>query len=668
MALESWVLDSIPLTSGNFLMMELKADPPKAKPEWIAGADSEWATLRGEPNHENREFVMKLRIPATAAANMDAALDLVASIRDKLRKASRQTDGIALVWTPNGSARSRTFDVLHGEITELPIDKDGEGGQWFKGLPIFALTMTAKPAWYDTTETLTSTSTAALPVGTIDVTGVGGDIPALARLIVTDNATQSRRDVEWGLENRNYNAGLSFIIDSDSMTLLTGTQTTRTGAYDPNATGNNIIRAAAVLPSPTAVCATGAQSHIGTFRIWARCWVNTSEQRVRLAWRYGDNRYTNNTWATPPLATGWVEIDLGTITIPTVLAGTQTWDGRIEVYDGGTGGLSLDIDYLRMTPAGEGYGRARSVFAYAAGTVAGYDNFSGLGTSVLNARVATLGGTWATSGATTDFVGFTHAVGGPLITRATTADAGARYAILGATNYTNVEVSYLTSLSAQPDFTGGFMEQTVLARYVDASNWAGLFLYRTTTNHSLSLVVNVAGSLETVDLKYKIAPYAGLILTIVVYTSGVVVGRMSDASGNLLQELYAVHSALATGGALATGKPGLRETTSYTGGSTTTRYYDSFQVATPAAEQVVINSTRSIQFRHDDTIRLDSTGAIYGRPQSYRGGRFLVPPGSSRIAVASRRVDLAAGPADNITDSTTLQVGWRARGLVVPRV
>ena len=42
--------------------------------------------------------------------------------------------------------------------------------------------------------------------------------------------------------------------------------------------------------------------------------------------------------------------------------------------------------------------------------------------------------------------------------------------------------------------------------------------------------------------------------------------------------------ALATGGTLDDGKPGFVDFGAYTGGSTTTRYYDNFQVSTPAAE------------------------------------------------------------------------------------
>jgi hypothetical protein len=90
-------------------------------------------------------------------------------------------------------------------------------------------------------------------------------------------------------------------------------------------------------------------------------------------------------------------------------------------------------------------------------------------------------------------------------------------------------------------------------------------------------------------------------------------------------------------------------------------------VSTPAVEPIVLNSAQSMQFRHDGVIRYDSGGTFVGQPPSYRGSRVTFPPGVSRVAVAGRRVNLDSAVDDNVTDSTTVQVGTRDRGLVVPR-
>src|SRR4029079_15250408 len=137
-----------------------------------------------------------------------------------------------------------TFKVLSGEITGLPVSMDGDDAGWFKNSPVLEVTLTCQPFGYGT-ETVGSGTSSATPFVTVTLASVLGDVPAEGRLIVTDAATQARRYMEWGLENRYYDPATSLLVDSDSMTVTGtgGSQTTTSGAYDPNATGNNVIRA-----------------------------------------------------------------------------------------------------------------------------------------------------------------------------------------------------------------------------------------------------------------------------------------------------------------------------------------------------------------------------------------------------------------------------------------
>ena len=108
-------------------------------------------------------------------------------------------------------------------------------------------------------------------------------------------------------------------------------------------------------------------------------------------------------------------------------------------------------------------------------TYAGSDSFTSTTVgNVLNARVAPLGGTWATSGsAAGDFL---FADAGAVLTeeaikRNVKDTTGPRFAILGSTNYTSIYVSmaqYIEGLTAPPNeqSTSG-----VMARYVDGSNY-----------------------------------------------------------------------------------------------------------------------------------------------------------------------------------------------------
>lgn len=656
-------------------MEELDLTPPASKPDWVAGADSEWQALADIPKHENRKITLKVRVAPDAGLTQDQAFDELGSLIDRVRSAQSDVDGVAMQWTPTSSARSVIFDVLNGDFTGLPIDWQTDPG-WFLGWPFLNLELTCKPYWRDSVETVTSATTAATPVVSMEVTA-GGDVPALGRIIVTDNATQTRRDVEWGFESEaTYNSATSLTLDSDNLVTsgFAGTGTTRSGAYDPGASGNSVIRASTVLTTPIAVCGTGAQSHIGSYRVWARCFFARQTQAVRLAWRVGDGPYAVNAWAVKPdtIDSQWAEVDLGTITVPELPLSTQRWDGRIEAFENApytaTPG-ALDVDYLRLTPTRDGYGRATAPFAYIPGTaINAYDEFTGA-TSTLSGRSAPVGGSWATSGSTTDFTQTNLGTAGDAEARSTTGDTGSgRWAILGSTNYTDTEVRFRCGLSVVPGFATGSIVQTVVARYVDSSNWLTLDYTRTTSYHTLNLVQSVAGLIKTIAWQYVPMQWSSIILRLIAYASGFAVGQMVDITGTTVLNQIAAYSAdLKTGGALDDGKPGIRDFSAYTGANTAARIYDGFAAATPAPEPVVLNSGQSMQFRDDGLLRYNSNGTYVGQPPSYRGTRVTFPPGTGRVAVAARRVSLSAMSDDNVTDSTTIQVGVRDRGLVVPR-
>jgi hypothetical protein len=189
--LEALTLDGLALNdTTNFIMESLTMPPPRQRPEWLTAADSEGGTLARNPLHENREIGIRVRVAQLATT--DLALAKVATLVDKLQKASKTPDGVALTWTPAGGTLTRTFDVLSGEITGMPITWDGADAGWFYRMPVLDITLTAKPYWRGS-EVTTSTASTTTPFVTLEVANVPGDIPALGRLIVTDSATQNRR-------------------------------------------------------------------------------------------------------------------------------------------------------------------------------------------------------------------------------------------------------------------------------------------------------------------------------------------------------------------------------------------------------------------------------------------------------------------------------------------
>jgi hypothetical protein len=675
MATESWVLGGVILTSGTFTLMSLEADPPRARMDWIAAADSEAAALFRRPLHENRTFTMKLRV--TPQASMDTALDKVGLLVDKLQAASATPAGVALVWTPAGSTRARTFTVLAGQITGLPIALSGDGYSWLLSSPIVTIELTCHPYWLGT-ETLTSTASSSTPFVTLEIPSVTGDVPALGRLIITDTATQSRRHVEWGLEGPlTYNNATSLLVDSDDMvtTGFAGAQVVAGGVYDPNATGNNAIQATLYAGQTVAVCGTGNLSHIGVFRVKGRVYSTSSLNTFRLSWRAGDGPMNTNAWVSTPGDADWFEVDLGTITVPAAVIGSQRWTGQIEVFGGPavTGPGFAFVDYLTLIPVSDGYGKARASYSYQPGVVVGYDAFvSTTAGNALNARVAPIGGTWATSGDATDLVfddNFDLSAGGDAvesIIRSTSAvETTGRFAILGATSYTDVQIDARARIGTNSAGTSNF-RQALVARWTDASNHLRLMVPGPSGGNTRIETVIAGAVVSLASSSWTRAQSTSYRLRMVAFASGRVIAQVMSDSGAVLVQLDGNSSALATGGTLQTGKPGLMDMTIAAVGALGRRF-TAFAVSTPTAEPIAIYSGKNMQVRYDDVLRQDSAGTYSGRPQSYRGGRFLVPVGTSRVLVKARRNDIETVTDANFTDATQIQVGWTPRGLAVPR-
>ncbi|MBA3297062.1 MAG: hypothetical protein H0U19_09010, partial [Acidobacteria bacterium] len=469
---ESLILDGLQTNDAvTYSLESLSLPVPKKRPEWVGGGDSDGAILGREPLYENRTVQCRVRVEPQAT--MDLALAAVATLQDKLQEAER--GGIDLQWTPADSTKTYTLRVLMGEIDELPIVVQGDDAGWFVKAPVASFSLTCAPFGYGA-EVLGTPVTSTLPVVTVELAGVAGDVPAEGRLVITDNATQARRHVEWGLESRHYptTAPPGLILDSDSLvtTGFSGAGATQAGAYDPNATSPSVVLAT-LYDRPTAICGTGAQPHVGTFRVKARVWATSTDAKVRLTWQDGDGPYRSNTWVGVPLVDGWTELDLGVITINVTQAGTQRWTGRIDAY-GEAAASSLYVDYLALVPAGEGYGLARATPSGVTGTLAATDTLaSGTAGAVLDLRAAALGGSWSTGGASTDWALVATATG-VIMARSAISDSNYRRASLGTTNYTDTQVSCNVT-TAIGTSTSAFIRTGVIARYVNSLNFLAFF-------------------------------------------------------------------------------------------------------------------------------------------------------------------------------------------------
>lgn len=648
--LEGLVLDSTLDLNGSGLTLEsLSIPPPPKRPEWADGADVDGAALIRDPLFSNREITVKVRVGPLAT--MDLALASLAAISKKLEETEQWPDGLPLTWTPATSTSTITFYVLSGAVDGLPVELTGEDAGWFVRSPVVTLKLTCKPFGYGTEVVLSGVSGSG-PFVTVTVPSVPGDVPAEGRLVVTDTSAQSRRYVEWGLEQRYYNSATSLAVDSDAMvtTGFGGTQTTRTGAVDADATGNNVIRVAALQPTVTAVCGLGNLAHVGTFRVKCRVWASAAGAKVRLSWKDGDGPLRSNAYATPPAVGVFSETDLGIVTIRPTPLGTQQWTGQIEALTT-VSGVSIDIDQITLVPVGEGYGRARGQVIQQVGALVAADDFAGSG--ALNARSAPVGGSWASTGSTTDF-----AVGSGKLSRATTSDASPRIAVLGSSMTGGVQVAGDLDGST---YSGPGPRVGLIARYVDASNYLLVYADSNTIDpfQILTLQKVVAGVSTVLASGTQFVPPATVTL---------IVG--ADGTWTLLSSTYGTSQSgndpvLATGGALAGGKVGVYDYNSTA--SARTRIVDNFAASSIPPSPPALYASRAVEFRSDGTaIRQDPTGAYYGPVPAYRGSRFVIPPAgdknrTSRILVKADRNDLETAADEPLGDGITVQVRYTPR-------
>lgn len=671
MANEALTLDGLSLNdaASGWYLESLEMPPPRKRAEWVQSADMDGSALVRDPQFENREITVRLR--HVQQASMNLALDKIAALVDKLEESERQEHGLAMTWSPADSTRTVTFYVLSGEIDGMPIITSGEGVGWFQKSPTLSVKLTCKPFWYGT-EVVLSQVTGTTPVIATTVPSVPGDVPAEGRLIVTDNAGQQRRFVEWGAQSFYYDAATSLIIDSDNMVTsgYSGTQTTRTGAYDPNASGNNVVRAT-IYATPFAVCSTGDQTHKGDFRVRARVYPGSSSVRVRLKWQVGDGPFRANPYASPPIVGDFVEVDLGVISVPPVPQGTHRWVGIIEAY--GLASDTIDVDSLFLIPVDDGYGRVRASVVYEDPTTfSARDDFDTGTAGVLAGRVAPVGGTWAGAGSGTDFSWDPAFKWAYRQTNSEASDLSGRYETLGTTNYTNILVQ--AGLRASAGY-GSNCQHGLIARYVDTNNWLMAGLNSSAGADTVSVFVRkrVAGTVTSLYQQqlYGFDMVSGYVsIRVLADTSGrwflwVYVGNNAPSA----PAAYGYDATLATGGALATGKVGMYDVNASS--KAFTRYIAGFMAAVPA-DPAAISTSQSLEVRSNTTIRENTAGTVWGRVPSYRGSRFFIQPAgdenrTTRVAVLARRIDLDAGASAGVSDSTHIQVAYTPRGLAVPR-
>lgn len=644
---------------GVFALESLDAPPPSKRIEWVKAADADGAILPRTPHFENRTVTVKVRVEPQPS--MDEALTKLGLLVDQIQEAEKNPTGIPLEWTPANSSKTITFYVLTGEVTGLPIQVEGDEAGWFQASPIVTLKLECLPFGYGeevTTEAVELVE--GQPILTLTVADVAGDVPAEGALLITDTAGVGRRTVEWGLEQRYYDASTSLLLDSEDMEPVAGDKSTAVGGYErPGATTKTI--ATELLMTPTTCCSTGSLEHVGTFRVKARAYLKLGSESelanvyLRLGWQEGEGPFHANEWQQPILGNCLVEVDLGMISISPTRIGSQKWSGRIEAYSqNAILADTLHVDYLDFIPVAEGYGVARGAVPEEAGNVVAFDNFTtGTLSGNLSGRTAAVGGTWTTSGATTDF-----AVAKGHISRTTTKDTEPRFALLGS-ELKDCAVKVATPLES---FIYG--KSMVVGRYVNSSNYA--FACASPPYNLASLGVVIGGETTMIGVGRMVGLKA---IRLECRSDGSIAATFEEPNKGI-RTLSGSHSSLRAGGTLAKGRCGLGDEDPTA--TATTRVYFTLSVTSLPSVPYCVEPSQSLSIGSDVTLLEDSTGTYWGAPPEYRGSRFLLPQAgeaqrTSRILVKADRNDLEAANQETIGDKFKAAVSYRPRYHVVPR-
>jgi hypothetical protein len=674
-----------PLTITNtalgYHLLEHAYPTPNRNTQFTASVDADGdAPVSGR--YENRTITMRVRVRAATSSDLMGALR---NLQQKVGKIAAE-GGTLKRTVSNGDVL--VFDLITAKI-DVPSDQ-----AFVKNLRAdVALEFVAKPFGRMAEQDLGDNTETTLPVLVFTDTGVKGDVPALGRLVVDDDQAVDQFWLMWGIQSRSYSSATTaeLFYQAEALTAQGGSSTAA-GPTGASGSGSNVMRNTSLRDVYQSVLSTQIASgsahmtHLGNFRVFARVQVpttNTGGVTVALEWSTGDfRRATRNpdvalypSTSAPGVWEGtWRIVDLGLVNLPKAVTGAQQWEGRILAKSTVIGD-DLDIDWLVFAPVDEGFGIAQGVNAGVVGASSfsafdGFDQTAG----ALTGKTLPTGGTWAGAGDSDDF----NVNGTGQATRTAVSDsaissmANGRLASAdgtGALTDTEVVTTVTNSVTSNVGRCG------VLARYADASNF--LAAYLTATGSPGPVGVEVYQRVAGTDTYLAF----GLVDPMVFWTfsAGVPIkvalvalsnGQFSvsvDTGSGLRATCGGTSAALATGGALASGRVGIYD--HYTSAVANTRTYHTFH-AFAAQKDAAMFASQSIQIRHDSVVREDSAGGIWTRVSRYEGDYLFVPPAGRenrtvRTLVKACRADPATG-ADSAIDDISARLYATPRVLVVP--
>jgi hypothetical protein len=624
----------------------------------------------------NRQITIPLKIQASGTVSFNQA-------RAKLQKK------VALIQQEGGWLKrivGNSGGTIYADIVNAGLTMSGGWMQDHNSIDADAeLRLEALPDFYEDEITLSDHTETTLPDITFTETSLRGDYPARVRLVVDDDSANNQNSLIWSIRSRNYNAGTTAAMAYQAEALTTLDAATRTALS--GASGGTVVQHASLADDWTPVVGTDMNSgvkltHTGTHRCFARVYSNggtsTSGGTIstRLVWDVGDlvTPTENPAWNVPTTGSQFYIADLGEVRLDRIPTGTHRWGGQIQAK--GQGG-TIAVDRVWFLNTDDGFGICRG--AASATTLSSFsarDAFDQTAGTLTGKTLAT-GGTWTGAGDADDFSVETT---GHTAQRTAVSDssghANARWAIAGTATYTTQTVQCDLKWSAAIG-TGSF-GLGVVARYTDTSNFLIAYINPTSaSSSSLFVTLYVAGSPVPVlssSSGISLGSYYAIPSTFyrvkLSVTSGGVInvwGGFASLDLPVTPLFTGQNNALATGGALASGKAGIFDWNSTATAST--RNYDNFLVTVPTPDSAIFAS-QSAELSQRAILREDSTGTAYGPIADVTGDLPRLPPAgmdgrTTEVIVKASRGDLDTSP-DSAIDDISARAYYRPSWLYVP--
>lgn len=540
--------------------------------------------------------------------------------------------------------RQTSLGPLYGDITGAQLKLGGSTAQALWGIDADAiLTLTMLPDWYGDEEVMTVVSNPSNATDLIyTLSGmVDGNVPARSRLILKDLSTIDFHGLLWGVRSRYYDSSATAQLSYDAEALTP----VAPAAINANAAASSgsEVRIASLSNNWTAILSTdvagvGSLTHVGTYRVWARCRTEVdplypstlTAPRVRLVWDVGDLiQPVENEAIRLPLDADFFLADLGEIRIDRAPIGAHRWQGMIQATEGYK---PFAIDKIWFQPLDDAAGRL-SISPVASVGLSGYsarDPFdSDLATGLIAAaQPLPVGGNWTFSHGDTD--DFFWDGSNFRLKRSTISDTAARFVYASGPTMaaTAGQIDFYISATAS---TSTAVQAFLMFRRVDANNYGyvtvGSFEDGQGTRERVYIGAVVGGTPVTLGLSY-IPQFLGQwwTLRIAVTPLGYIFAWVFPQGSALPPDPTVLRydpSHFATGQALASGKLGFGDYNGGTGGGV--RYYNNFLAWTPD-DDAVIFAGRSAELRYDGMYREAPGGSNYSAMGTVLGDLMRVPP------------------------------------------